>query len=166
MKKYFEGLKFGLLLQFAVGPMCLMVFNTAQNTGFLVALSLVIAIPTLAKEKSDTFFLLPSSIQQQIIIFEQKKPVKPKKIYITPDVYSVFYEYFFDVKTEKCWWNKYKLTININDEIIIFDKITNLITNEKENKIQIFNIILIHNSIIPNYVTSILSKHNSKKRKK
>lgn len=44
MNKYFEGLKFGLLLQFAVGPMCLMVFNTAQNAGFLVALSLVIAI--------------------------------------------------------------------------------------------------------------------------
>ena len=35
MRKYFEGLKFGLLLQFAVGLMCLMVFNTAQNMGFL-----------------------------------------------------------------------------------------------------------------------------------
>lgn len=44
MKRYFEGLRFGLLLQFAVGPMCLMVFNTSKNSGFLVALSLVIAI--------------------------------------------------------------------------------------------------------------------------
>ncbi len=44
MKRYFEGLKFGLLLQFAVGPMCLMVFNTSKNSGFLVALSLVMAI--------------------------------------------------------------------------------------------------------------------------
>ena len=44
LKKYFDGLKFGMLLQIAVGPMCLMVFNTAKNTGFLIALSLVIAI--------------------------------------------------------------------------------------------------------------------------
>ena len=29
IKKYFDGLKFGMLLQLAVGPMCLMVFNTA-----------------------------------------------------------------------------------------------------------------------------------------
>ena len=83
-----------------------------RNLFKTLLLSLVIAIPTLAKEKSDTFFLLPSSIQQQIIIFEQKKPVKPKKIYITPDVYGIFQEYFFDDKTEKCWWNKYKLTIH------------------------------------------------------
>ena len=44
MKKYFNGLKFGMMLQLAIGPMCLMVFNTAKNTGFLVALSLVLAI--------------------------------------------------------------------------------------------------------------------------
>lgn len=43
-KKYFKGLKFGMLLQLAVGPMCLMVFNTAQISGFFVAMSLVIAI--------------------------------------------------------------------------------------------------------------------------
>ena len=44
MKKYFDGLKFGMLLQIAVGPMCLMVFNTAKNIGFFIALSLVFAI--------------------------------------------------------------------------------------------------------------------------
>ena len=42
--KYLDGLKFGMLLQLAIGPMCLMVFNTAKNVGLLVALSLVIAI--------------------------------------------------------------------------------------------------------------------------
>lgn len=57
MKKYFEGLRFGLLLQFAVGPMCLMVFNTAQNAGFLVALSLVIAIALV-----DAFYILLASL--------------------------------------------------------------------------------------------------------
>ena len=46
MKKnvYYEGLKFGMLLQLAVGPMCLLVFNTAKNEGFLIAMSLVLAI--------------------------------------------------------------------------------------------------------------------------
>lgn len=38
IKKYFSGLKFGLLLQIAVGPMCLMVFNTAKNVGLVSAI--------------------------------------------------------------------------------------------------------------------------------
>lgn len=57
MKKYLEGLKFGLLLQFAVGPMCLMVFNAAKNSGFLVALSLVLAIALV-----DGFYILLASL--------------------------------------------------------------------------------------------------------
>ena len=31
---FLNGFRFGLLLQFAVGPICLMVFNTAGNDGF------------------------------------------------------------------------------------------------------------------------------------
>lgn len=57
MKKYLEGLKFGLLLQFAVGPMCLMVFNTAKNSGFLVALPLVFAIALV-----DAFYIILASL--------------------------------------------------------------------------------------------------------
>ncbi|MBQ2916616.1 MAG: LysE family transporter [Clostridia bacterium] len=67
MKKYFEGLKFGLLLQFAVGPMCLMVFNTAQNTGFLVALSLVIAIALV-----DAFYILLASLGASKLLGNEK----------------------------------------------------------------------------------------------
>ena len=44
MKKYIDGLKFGMLLQLSIGPMCLMVFNTAKNVGFVVAFTLVMAI--------------------------------------------------------------------------------------------------------------------------
>lgn len=44
MKWYLDGLKFGMLLQLAIGPMCLLVFNTAKNMGFINALSLVSAI--------------------------------------------------------------------------------------------------------------------------
>lgn len=40
----FKGLKFGMLLQLAVGPMCLLVFNTSAKYGFWVGMSLVIAI--------------------------------------------------------------------------------------------------------------------------
>ena len=83
MRRYFEGLKFGLLLQLAVGPMCLMVFNTAKNIGFLTAFVLVLAIAlvdavyiTLAglgaskileKEKVKTVFKIVGSIV--LIIF-------------------------------------------------------------------------------------------------
>lgn len=64
-------------------------------------LSLVLVLPAFAVERSNTFFLLPSSIQEKIIIFEQTKPIKPRKIYITPDVYGIFHDYFVDTKTEK-----------------------------------------------------------------
>ena len=67
MKKYIEGLKFGLLLQFAVGPMCLMVFNTAQNTGFFVAMSLVIAIALV-----DAFYILLASLGASKLLGNEK----------------------------------------------------------------------------------------------
>ena len=57
LKRYFSGLKFGLLLQIAVGPMCLMVFNTAKNVGLLVAMSLVLAITIV-----DAFYITLASI--------------------------------------------------------------------------------------------------------
>ena len=57
MKKYFDGLKFGMLLQLAVGPMCLMVFNTANNMGFLTAMSLVLAIALV-----DAFYIILASV--------------------------------------------------------------------------------------------------------
>lgn len=39
-----KGFRFGMLLQFAVGPMCLMVFNTSTTYGFIYGLHLVLAI--------------------------------------------------------------------------------------------------------------------------
>ncbi len=40
----FKGFKFGMLLQLAVGPMCLLVFNTSSAHGFTVGFSLVLSI--------------------------------------------------------------------------------------------------------------------------
>ena len=39
-----KGLKFGMLLQLSIGPLCLMVFTTANNSGILPALVLVSSI--------------------------------------------------------------------------------------------------------------------------
>lgn len=78
----------------------------------IILLVISLAVSASAVELTNTFFLLPLEIQQQIIIFENKKPIKPRMFYITPDVYGIFNEYFFDTKTEKCWWSKYKLTIH------------------------------------------------------
>lgn len=83
-----------------------------RNLFKILLLVIAIAVSASAVEMLNTFFLLPSSIQQQIIIFENKKPIKPRMFYITPDVYGIFHEYFFDTKTEKCWWSKYKLKIH------------------------------------------------------
>ena len=66
-KKYFNGLKFGLLLQIAVGPMCLMVFNTAKNVGLLVAMSLVIAIALV-----DAFYILLASLGASKLLGNEK----------------------------------------------------------------------------------------------
>jgi len=43
----FKGFKFGMLLQLAIGPMCLMVFNTSAAHGFFTGLVLVIAIAVI-----------------------------------------------------------------------------------------------------------------------
>lgn len=67
MKRYFNGLKFGLLLQIAVGPMCLMVFNTAQNSGFLVAMSLIIAIAIV-----DAFYIILASLGVSKLLQNEK----------------------------------------------------------------------------------------------
>ncbi len=40
----FKGFKFGMLLQLAVGPMCLLVFNTSAKYGFWIGMSLTFAI--------------------------------------------------------------------------------------------------------------------------
>jgi len=39
-----KGFRFGMLLQLAVGPMCLLVFQTAANQGFLMGMVLVLSI--------------------------------------------------------------------------------------------------------------------------
>ncbi len=44
MKRYLEGIRFGLILQFIIGPMCLLVFHTANNHGFFFTIPLVFVI--------------------------------------------------------------------------------------------------------------------------
>lgn len=47
-----KGLKFGMLLQLSIGPMCLMVFQTSSTNGFLNSLNLVLAIALI-----DAFYI-------------------------------------------------------------------------------------------------------------
>ncbi|NLC88339.1 MAG: LysE family transporter [Clostridiaceae bacterium] len=67
MRKYFDGLKFGLLLQLAIGPMCLMVFNTAKNTGFLTSMILVLAIALV-----DTIYITLANFGVSRILKDKK----------------------------------------------------------------------------------------------
>ena len=52
-----KGLKFGMLLQLSIGPMCLMVFQTSSSNGFLNSLNLVLAIALI-----DVFYIGLSGI--------------------------------------------------------------------------------------------------------
>lgn len=59
----YKGLKFGMLLQLAVGPMCVMVFNTSANYGLFIGLSLVLAIAAV-----DMIFIILSGLGVAAII--------------------------------------------------------------------------------------------------
>lgn len=63
----YKGFKFGMLLQLAVGPMCLMVFNTSTTYGFLMGLSLVLAISLI-----DGLYIILSGIGVAAIINKEK----------------------------------------------------------------------------------------------
>ena len=83
MKQYFSGLKFGLLLQFAVGPMCFMVFHTAQNSGFFAAISVVFAIALV-----DAFYILLAGLGASKIL--ERESVK-KVIKVLGTIVLVFF---------------------------------------------------------------------------
>lgn len=63
----FKGLKFGMLLQFAIGPMCLMVFNTSTTNGFWSGFTLVLAIALV-----DGLYITFSGLGIAVIINQQK----------------------------------------------------------------------------------------------
>ena len=67
MKKYIEGIKFGMIVQFIIGPICLLVFNTSKNNGFFYTLPLIIVIACV-----DTFYITLSCIGASKI-FSKKK---------------------------------------------------------------------------------------------
>lgn len=69
-KRYFDGLKFGMLLQLAIGPMCLMVFNTAKNVSFIVAMSLVLAIALV-----DAFYIVLAGLGVSKLLDNKKTKV-------------------------------------------------------------------------------------------
>ncbi|NCB50494.1 MAG: lysine transporter LysE [Clostridia bacterium] len=41
---YIKGFRFGIILQFSIGPVCLFVFNAAGENGFLAGISAVMAV--------------------------------------------------------------------------------------------------------------------------
>lgn len=68
-----KGLKLGMLLQFAVGPMCLLVFNTSATYGFVDGLVLVFAIALI-----DALYIALSCVGAAAIINRAKVKVTVK----------------------------------------------------------------------------------------
>ncbi len=83
MKRYFEGLRFGMLLQLAIGPMCLMVFNTAKNQGFWMAFTLVLAIALV-----DAFYIVLAALGASKLL--EKESVKRTVRFIGAAVLILF----------------------------------------------------------------------------
>lgn len=65
----YKGLKFGMMLQLAIGPMCLLVFQTSATLGFITGLSMVAAIALV-----DGLFITLSGFGVAAII--NKKEIK------------------------------------------------------------------------------------------
>ena len=63
----FKGFKFGMLLQLAVGPMCLLVFSTSTAHGFMMAFTLVLAIALI-----DALYITLSGFGVATIIGKEK----------------------------------------------------------------------------------------------
>ncbi len=70
-----KGLKFGMILQLAVGPMCLMVLNTAVDSGILSGISLVLAIALI-----DALYITLSGLGASAIIAKDKVKMAVKII--------------------------------------------------------------------------------------
>lgn len=47
LKDLWSGIRFGMILQLAVGPMCLLVFNTASSAGIKAGIATVLAIAAI-----------------------------------------------------------------------------------------------------------------------
>lgn len=70
-----KGLRFGMILQLAVGPMCLMVFNASTTYGFVYGLHLVFAIALI-----DALFIALSCVGVASIINKKKVKMTVKLI--------------------------------------------------------------------------------------
>jgi Putative threonine efflux protein len=63
----YRGFKFGMLLQLAIGPICLMVFNTSTTYGFFMGLSLVLSVTLI-----DGLYIALSGFGVAVIINKKK----------------------------------------------------------------------------------------------
>ena len=67
MRKYIEGIKFGMVLQFIIGPMCLLVFHTSKNYGFLFTIPLIFTIAFV-----DAFYITLACIGASKVLNNKK----------------------------------------------------------------------------------------------
>ena len=71
MKKIIDGFKFGMVPQLIIGPICLLVFHTAENNGFFFSIPLIILIAII-----DVFYISCACLGVQKLLEGKKKRVK------------------------------------------------------------------------------------------
>lgn len=67
MKVLLKGYAFGMMLQMAVGPMCLFVFNTAADNGFTAGFSAALAVALM-----DMVYIILSGVSAQSLLKKDK----------------------------------------------------------------------------------------------
>lgn len=78
-----KGFRFGMVLQLAIGPVCLLVFNTAVHSGFSISFPLVCAITLV-----DALFIIISGFGVGVVL---KKPSIQKKVKVVGAIVLIFF---------------------------------------------------------------------------
>lgn len=67
MRRYLDGIKFGMILQLMIGPMCLLVFHTAKDYNFFICIPLIITIAAV-----DAFYITLACIRTSNLLKKKK----------------------------------------------------------------------------------------------
>ena len=71
MKRIIDGFKFGMVPQLIIGPICLLVFHTAENNGFFFTIPLILLIALI-----DVCYVTGACLGVQKLLEGKKKRVK------------------------------------------------------------------------------------------
>ncbi|WP_041444730.1 LysE family translocator [Syntrophobotulus glycolicus] len=118
----FKGLKFGLLLQFAIGPVCIFIFQTASSKGFYIAETAVAGVVII-----DGLYILAAILGISSLI-------ERKKIKIALKIFSTVILFIFGLSIVFSQFNvsflpNLGLENHLNSSVVFFQAILLTVSN-------------------------------------